>query len=73
MWQEDNDRYALWRLEHELAPKKIDRLLDSVTVSDRAERIAVPMAGRAAAIIQRVAKTICAPLPAALRVRRASE
>lgn len=37
MWQVDNDRYQLWRLEHELAPKKIDRLLDHVTVTDRPE------------------------------------
>ncbi len=38
MWQVDNDRHALWRLEHELgAGQQVDRLLNSVTVSDRAD------------------------------------
>jgi hypothetical protein len=37
MWQVDNDRYTLWRLDHELGRKRIDRLLDSVTVTDRIE------------------------------------
>jgi hypothetical protein len=35
MWQVDNDRYAVWRLEHELGVKPIDRLLGSVTATDR--------------------------------------
>jgi hypothetical protein len=37
MWQVDNDRYQIWRLEHELAPRKMDRLLNIVTESDRSE------------------------------------
>jgi len=37
MWQADNDRYALWRLEHEMGVTPIDRLLDCVTATDRAE------------------------------------
>lgn len=37
MWQAENDRYTLWRLEHELGVKPIDRLLNSVTTTDRAE------------------------------------
>lgn len=37
MWQAENDRYTLWRLEHEMGVKPIDRLLNSVTASDRAE------------------------------------
>jgi hypothetical protein len=38
MWQVDNDRYAVWRLEHEVgARQRVDRLLNSVTLSDRAE------------------------------------
>ena len=38
MWQVDNDRYAVWRLEHELgARQRVDRLLNSVTMSDRTE------------------------------------
>lgn len=37
MWQMDNDRYALWRLEHEVGVKRIDRLLNSVTATDRME------------------------------------
>ena len=35
MWQVDNDRYALWRLEHELGAQPISRLLESVTATDR--------------------------------------
>lgn len=37
MWQAENDRYTLWRLEHEMGVKPIDRLLTSVTASDRTE------------------------------------
>ena len=37
MWQAENDRYTLWRLEHEMGAKPIDRLLTSVAVSDRVE------------------------------------
>ena len=37
MWQAENDRYTVWRLEHEMGVKPIDRLLTSVTVSDRVE------------------------------------
>ena len=37
MWQAENDRYTLWRLEHEMGVKRIDRLLNSVTGTDRAE------------------------------------
>ena len=44
MWQAENDRYTLWRLEHEMGVKPIDRLLNSVTTTDRAE--APLLAGR---------------------------
>ena len=37
MWQAENDRYTLWRLEHEMGVKRIDRLVNSVTTTDRAE------------------------------------
>jgi hypothetical protein len=37
MWQAENDRYTLWRLEHEMGAKPIDRLLNSVTATDRPE------------------------------------
>jgi len=37
MWQVDNDRYALWRLDHELGAPRIDRLLNSVTEADRVQ------------------------------------
>lgn len=49
MWQVDNDRYQLWRLEYELGPKPIDRLLDSATASDRTE---------AENLLRRVAKAL---------------
>lgn len=74
MWQVDNDRYALWRLEQELAPRKADRLLDSVTVSDREPSVPVlPVARRLMAMVERLAKALYRPLPAAPIVRRASE
>jgi hypothetical protein len=75
MWQMDNDRYALWRLEQDLLPKGIDRLIDSVTVADRAEQPvhALPVARRLAAAIRRFARALYHPLPAAPIVRRASE
>ncbi len=34
MWQVDSDAYQLWRLQHELGVKRIDRLLNSVTIAD---------------------------------------
>lgn len=73
MWQVDNDRYQLWRLERQLAPKRIDGLLDSVTVADRPERpaFAAAAAERLAAAIRRLAKALYTPLPAATIVRRA--
>jgi hypothetical protein len=74
MWQVDNDRYALWRLEQELAPRKIDRLLDSVTVSDREQPVAVlPVARGLAAALGLLARSLYRPLPATPIVRRASE
>jgi hypothetical protein len=75
MLQVDNDRYALWQLEQHLLPKMIDRLIDSVTVADRAEQpvSALPVARRLAAAIRRFAWAIYHPLPAAPIVRRASE
>lgn len=75
MWQVDNDRYHLWRLEHELGPKQIDRLLDSVTASDRTEapnlaRLSVvPLAGA----VRRLLKSLYSPFFSVAIVRRASE
>jgi hypothetical protein len=74
MWQVDNDRYQLWRLEHELAARKMGRLLDSVTVSDREQPIRVlPVARGLAAALRRLAMALYRPLPATPIVRRASE
>ena len=75
MWQADNDRYALWRLEQHLLPERIDRLIDSTTVGDRAEQPvpALTAARRLAAAIRRLASALCHPLPTAPIVRRAAE
>lgn len=55
MWQVDNDRYALWHLEHELGQKPLDRLLNSVTVSDRSPTIVRPFIGSLAGMANRLA------------------
>jgi hypothetical protein len=75
MWQADNDRYALWRLERQLLPGWIDRLIDSTTVADRTERTVpvLPAACRLAAAIRRWVSVLCSPVPAATIVRRAAE
>jgi hypothetical protein len=75
MWQADNDRYALWRMEQQLLPGRIDRLIDSTTVADRAEQTApvLPAARRLAAAIRRWASVLYSPVPAATIVRRAAE
>ena len=36
MWPVDNGNYQLWRLEHQIRPAMADRLLNSVTTTDRA-------------------------------------
>jgi len=57
MWQVDNDRYTVWRLEHELGVRRIDRLLNSVTEADRTERTSVdlkPLAGTLARLFGRL-------------------
>lgn len=75
MWQADNDRYALWRLEQQLAAKSIDRLIDNVTVADRVEQPvpALPMMRRLMAAVRSVAGVLYPPAPAAPMVRRAIE
>lgn len=42
MWQVDNDRYQLGRLEHELGQKSVERLLNSVTTTDRSPPLGFP-------------------------------
>jgi len=75
MWQADNDRYALWRMEQQLLPGRIDRLIDSTMVADRTERTVsvLPAARRLVAAIRRWASVLCSPVPAASIVRRAAE
>ena len=71
MWQVDNDRYYLWQLEHELNAKRIDRLLNSITTTDRLESSSLAMTlvrlGRA---LWRAAKGISSSLPVAFVTRR---
>jgi hypothetical protein len=74
MWQVDNDRYTLWRLEQQLLPDRIDRLIGSVSVADRPEPLpALPIARRAGAAIRRLAQALYPPLPHTPMVRRASK
>ena len=75
MWQADNDRYALWLLEQQLAAKSIDRLIDNVTVADRAEQPvpALLIMRRLTAAVRSVARVLYPPTPAAPMVRRATE
>ena len=75
MWQADNDRYALWRLEQQLLPGRIDRLIDSTTVADRTDPVVpvLPAARRLVAAIRRWASVLCSPVPATTIVRRAAE
>ena len=70
MWQVDNDRYQIWRLEHELAPKKIDRLLNSVTTADREPVFRLTIAPLRTAV-RALVKLVCA-LPVAPRPGRRS-
>ena len=75
MWQAENDRYTLWRLEHEMGVKRIDRLLNSVTVTDRAE--APLLAGLdlrpVAAGLRRFLRQLCSRTAPGLIVPRPSE
>ncbi len=75
MWQADNDRYVLWLLEQQFAAKSIDRLIDTVTVADRAEQPVpvLPMMRRLTAAVRQVARVLYPPAPAAPMVRRATE
>lgn len=68
MWQVDNDRYQLWRLEQDLATRHIDRLLNSVTVADRPPRFGITAAPVARAV-RALFKLLCG-LPAALHPAR---
>jgi hypothetical protein len=75
MWQAENDRYTLWRLEHEMGVKPIDRLLNSVTASDRAE---APLLGgldlkSVAAGLGRLFRQLCSRTALGPIVPRASE
>jgi hypothetical protein len=73
MWQVDNDRYILWRLEHEMGIKRIDRLLNSVTATDRAPSLArldlKPLAG----LLGRFFRLLCSRTAMGPIVPRASE
>jgi hypothetical protein len=75
MWQAENDRYTLWRLEHEMGVKLIDRLLNSVTASDRAEvpRLAGLDLKPMAAGLGRFFRRLCSPTAMRPIVPRASE
>ena len=75
MWQVDNDRHCPWRLEHEFGLKRIDRLLDSVTVSDRPERIrlALPNFAQFGGWLRRLCSRHLWPLSSRPIVRRAGE
>lgn len=42
MWEMDNDRCQLRRLEHELGVWRVDRLLNSVTTTDRIVGLQLP-------------------------------
>ena len=42
MWQLDNDRHQLRRHEQELSVKRVDRLLNSVTTTDRIVGLRLP-------------------------------
>lgn len=54
MWQVDNDRYQLWRLEQQLAPKRIDSLLDSAALRRFPKVLDTPF--RAVPIVRRAHK-----------------
>jgi hypothetical protein len=74
MWQVDNDRYALWRLEHELGMKPINQLLDSVTATDReASLLARADLKPVAAGLGRFFKLLCSRTAIGPIVPRASE
>jgi hypothetical protein len=75
MWQVDNDRYTLWRLEHEVGVKRIDRLLNSVTETDRTGG---PLLGRLdpkplAGVLDRFLRRLCSRTAMGPIVPRASE
>lgn len=74
MWQVDNDRYHLWRLEHELGVKQVDRLLNSITAADRLESPSVaPIFARFGRTLWGFAKRLCFLLPVAFMSRRMSQ
>jgi hypothetical protein len=55
MWQANNDHYTLWRLAHEHQQESLDRLLNSVTVSDRSPAIVRPLISSLARVANRLA------------------
>ena len=75
MWQAENDRYTLWRLEHEMGVKPIDRLLNSVTASDRedAPLLAGPHLKPLDAGLGRFFRQLCSRIALGPIVPRASE
>ena len=73
MWQADNDRYALLQLEQQLLPKRIDRLINSVTTADRTPMHTLPAVRRLTAAFRRWVSAIYSPVPASPLVRRAAE
>ena len=60
MWQAEDDLYTLRRLEHEVGVKRIDRLLNSVTTTDRAVGLSFawlnpkPLAGTLARFVRQL-------------------
>lgn len=74
MWQAENDRYTVWRLEHEMSVKPIDRLLNSVTVADRSEALlAGPDLKPMAAALGRLFRRLCSATAMRPIVPRASD
>jgi hypothetical protein len=74
MWQAENDRYTLWRLEHEMGMKPIDRLLNSVTASDREAPLLAGLDLKpVAAGLGRFFRQLCSRTALGTTVPRASE
>ena len=42
MWSMDNNLYLAWVLEHQIRPAKIDRLLNTITTTDREDVFPAP-------------------------------
>ncbi len=68
MWQGNNDRYHLWSLEHQLPRNKLDRLLNSITETDRQPLFRIRIAPLGTAL-RRAFKLLCG-VPAALQWAR---